>query len=116
MNQINLKNALQDIINDKPNSIKAFIAHEALESENPKEFFTELSQYGCVSGMIPSLIYYADTHKFFDKYYNEIEELRFEYEDEIEYPIEIKGDLKNFYVWFTIEMVAWNMMTSFGLD
>lgn len=35
----------------------------------------DLQQYGCISGMIPELIYYDDTNEFYDKYKEDINEL-----------------------------------------
>lgn len=50
--------------------------------------------------MTSCLIRYTDTRKFYDTHYFEIEELREEIEDELGQPLEIKGDLKNFFAWF----------------
>jgi len=59
------------------------VAQEALATENARGFFVDLSQYGCMSGMVGSLIYYRDTHKFFDTHYAEIEDLRDEWQDSV---------------------------------
>ncbi|WP_165796624.1 hypothetical protein [Chryseobacterium sp. HMWF035] len=44
--------------------------------------------------MYGGLIYRKDTHNFYDKYYDEIEELREEYEQNTGMPIKVEGDLK----------------------
>lgn len=115
MNQENLKTQLQDILTHKPGSIQAKVAQEALERDNPKDFFEELTQYGCISGMVSSLIYYCDTHAFYEEHYDEIEELRSEYEDNFGEPLKIKDDLKNFLAWFAFEETAYRLSLEFGI-
>ncbi len=103
-----LREKLEDIIENEPNTIKACVAQEALDydCEDVETFFSDLLQYGCVSGMISSLIYYVDTHKFFDDHYDEIEELRYEFEDMLGEPVKPNGDLKNWFAWFAFEETA----------
>ena len=111
-----LKSTLLYIIQSKPNSLKAAVASEALDHENIACFFSDLLQHGCISGMVGSLIYYTDTHKFFDNHYDEIEELRQEYQENIGDPLEIKADLKNFLAWFAFEETAYQMALELGLE
>ena len=91
-------------------SLKGRVASEILENvstdQEVKDFFQNLIWHGCVSGMIGSLVYYADTHKFFDEFYEDIEDLRCEYEDEFCSPLKINGDLKNWLAWFGFEEMA----------
>ena len=70
---------------------------------------------GCGSGMIGSLCWYSDTRAFFDKHYDEIEELREDFEDSIGQPIAIKGDLKNFFARFAFEEVAYRIASEWEL-
>lgn len=74
---------IQNFLEEKVSQggIAAEVASEALSSEQPAEYLTDLLSHGCVSGMVGSLIYYHDTHAFFDKHYDEIEDLRQEFED-----------------------------------
>lgn len=81
-----------------------------------KNFFRDLLQHGCVSGMITSLIYYSDTAKFYDNYYNEIEELREELEESLGESIAVKGDLKDFYACLAFEETARILSENLGLD
>jgi len=111
-----LKSALQDIIKSKPNSLKSAVANEALDHEDIKCFFSDLLQHGCISGMVGSLIYYADTHKFFDTHYDAIETLRDDVETNLGEPLIIKGDLKNFLAWFSFEETAYQMALELGLE
>ena len=56
--------------------------------------------------MVSGLIWYTDTHRFFDKHYHAIEELREDFEESIGVPLSVKGDLKNHLAWFAFEEVA----------
>ena len=91
------------------------VAEEALHYENPCEFFQDLAENGCVSGMVGSLIYCTDTAAFFDAHYDEIETLRLEIEDETGVPLQIHGDLKNFLSWFAFEEVAYRIAEKWEL-
>ena len=111
-----LKSSLQNIINSKPHSLQAAVAREALDYHDIADFFSDLLQHGCASGMVSSLIYYADTHAFFDKNYAAIEDLRYEVEDNLGDLLQIKGDLKNFMAWFAFEETAYQMALEFELE
>ena len=51
-----LKSSLEKIIENEPHSLKSYVAKEAIEQESIQSFFQDLSQYGCVSGMVSSLM------------------------------------------------------------
>lgn len=112
------RKALQQIIDDHPASLKAAVADEALHygSDDPAQMFTDLSQCGCQSGLIGSLIYYHDTARFFDCHYDDIEELREEYEANTGEPLRIKGDLKNWLAWFGFEETGYQLANELGLE
>jgi hypothetical protein len=67
--------------------------------------------------MVSSLIYYCDTHKFFDTHYYEIMELVEDLANQ-GLKIELTGeDLKNKLAWLAFEQVAWDMASrDLGLD
>ena len=99
---------LKIIISEQPFSIRAHVAQVALEYEGDhiERFFSDLFKQGCQSGMISCLIYYADTHQFYDTYYHEIEDIRYQLEDELGISLQPKGDLKNWYAWLAYEETA----------
>ena len=109
---------LQAITAEEPNTIRAYVAHEALDiwPENPAEMFEGLARNGCVSGWVSSLVWYTDTHAFYDRFYDEIEELREDYEASIGEPLRINGDLKNWLAWFAFEETAYRMANDVGLE
>ena len=86
-----------------------------------------LQKYGCVSGMIGSLIYYDDTNKFYDEYKEEINDLlsdlidgtglsmselfgdKFDNED----PLVLDYSNKNLLAWFGFEETLRNLAQNF---
>lgn len=82
---------LERIAAEKQDSLKKEVAVEALTyEEDAALFFCNIYEYGCSDGLVGSLIYYADTHAFYDKYYEAIEELRLEYGENNGTPVVIK--------------------------
>jgi len=114
--QSRLTNVLNDIIQTDPHSMKAHIAQIIMDRDEPETFISDVLQYGCVSGSVSELIYYSDTHAFYDQYYYEIEELRQSFEEETGCTIEVQYDLKNFFAWFAFEQTAWHIANEAELD
>jgi len=111
-----IKSTLQNVIQQNPGTLRANVAEEAIGYDEPKDFFADLLSHGCISGMVPSLIYYTDTHAFFDKHYDAIDDLRSEYEDNFGQPLTINGDLKNYLAWFAFEETAYQLAGELGID
>jgi len=111
----NLKTRLENLIEEKANSIEACVAEEAIAYDNIKGFFSDLFSHGCVSGMISSLIYYSQTHAFFDQHFEQIDEIRMSYEEETGCKIELGSDLKNTLAWFSFEQVAYDLANQLGV-
>lgn len=99
---------LLEIKNEKRSSIKKEVAREALSygNDEPITFFSDLLQHGCISGMVSSLIYYRDTHSFYLRFYDQIEELRINMEESLGDSLKPSGDLMNWYSWFAFEETA----------
>ena len=67
--------------------------------DNPKDYFEEVLNHGCISAVVPALITYKDTEEFFDRHVDEI----FDLLNEIEYR-EINFELnRNNLAWFAFE-------------
>ena len=116
MTNSELKKELQAIAEQRENSIEKAVAIEVLDCDNIQAFFTDLFQFGCVSGMIGSLVWWTDTHAFFDTHYDEIEDIRKDFEEETGLHIPIKYDLKNSYAWFAFQETAWRMANRFEIE
>ncbi len=113
-----MKKYLNHILASDPklSTIRAFVAREALNSDNPTAFFNDLADHGCICGMVSGLIYYTNTHQFYDYYYYEIDEIRESYEEDLGMAPHIYGDLKNSFAWFAFEHVAHGLYTAFKSD
>jgi len=72
-------------------------------------FFHDLASGGCISGMVNSLIYTNDCHEFYDRHYDEIEELRLQWEVQGGEHLRLRGDLKTHLAWFAFEETAWRL-------
>lgn len=104
-----------DLLKDYANSNKGIIsivARDTIDTINDPTQDTTVylkgivNNCGCAGGACSGLIYYKDTHKFYNENYQEIEELRQKYEDNVGQPIKITYDLKNFFAWFAYEEVC----------
>lgn len=116
----NLKKVLATIAYQESWTIRAEVVKEALtdNQEYIKYFFKDLAHYGCISWMVWSLVRYSDTHRFFDNYYDEIQEILEELEDNgIGYKINYSSDLKNQLAWLAFEETAYQMaINDLGLE
>jgi hypothetical protein len=117
-----LKQKLEDLKSDffgtDSQTLKDYVIGDIIESaenyqdpdnEGIKSFFQDLMRGGCASGMISELIYYKDTHAFYNRYYDYIEDLRTQHEEDFGEPLTIKGDLKNFLAWYGYEETAYKI-------
>jgi hypothetical protein len=111
-----LKKKLQKVLAENLNTIKASVIQEALNSSPIYDFFHDLLNYGCASGMISSLIYYSDTEKFFDTHYEEVMDLKTEFEESTGESMKIPHQLKNHLAWFAFEQVAYDLADFLGLE
>lgn len=79
-------------------------------------FFRNLLKSGCESGMVSNMVYYSDTHAFFDRHYCEIEDLRYENLENYGEPMLIRLDLKNHLACFAYEEIAWRLADELGIE
>lgn len=107
---------LENLTTEDRSSLGAAVATHILSEDNPIEWLEGLLQHGCVSGWVNDLIYYVDTHAFYDQHYDEIEDLRLDYEDSMGEPLRIKSDLKNWLAWFAYEETARSIAGKLGIE
>lgn len=113
------REALAVIASQHQQGLRAAVAREALGADYEiKLWFSDLFQHGCISGMVGSLIYYTDTHAYFDKHYDEIQDLMCEHDwDGIKDRIFNDGaDLKNTLAWWAFEVTALDIANQLGLN
>jgi hypothetical protein len=95
-----------------------------------EDFFNDLMQNGCVSGMVSSLIYYCDTKKFFNDNREEINTMlsetlneaglcvselfgnKFDTDDFLCY----EQNNQNLFSWFSSEESARNIANNLGME
>lgn len=114
-------NGLKKIINDSNTDLKIAVAESILDAvtdyDDPVDYFNDLLTHGCISGMVGELVYYADTHAFYDKHYEDIEDLRYEMAQELgELNPPKDQDLKNWFAWFAYEETARQIALELGID
>jgi len=106
--------------NKYDNPLKTYVCDHITYLYNSDEsvigFLNSVANNGCISGMVCGLVTYADTHAFFDKYYDDIEELRIEMEEETGQPLDLQGNLKNALAWFGFEQTAYNLANELELE
>ena len=72
------KKALRELKKDKEfnNRVEKKVINDlintGLSTEELKDHIKDIVQCGCISGIVPSLVYYSDTTKFFNCYRKEI--------------------------------------------
>lgn len=98
---------MSDVIDTTINELDGYTKAE--------DYFQDLS-HGCSSGMIGELIYYKDTHAFYDKHYSDIEDLREEYKENTGVALEPQGDLKNWYAWLAFEETSRTLAQKIGIE
>ncbi|MCP4050406.1 MAG: hypothetical protein GY730_06850 [bacterium] len=115
-----LKTKLQEMLENERETLKREVIDETLEYNSDEEiecFFSDLLQHGCVSGMVGKLIYYTDTYAFYDKHYDEIEELRVEYLENVGEALNVGDrDWKNTLAWFGFEETAYQLASELGIE
>ncbi len=101
-----LSKALVQYANQKDGNIRSCLAEDALNSIDPVMYLEDVVQFGCRSGVASRMVYYGDTHEFFDQYYHEIEDLLYQYKNQLGFIPCIQGDLKNSLAWMAYEYSA----------
>jgi hypothetical protein len=104
-----MEDKLKQLLEETNNNLLRRVVEDALEKGDREDaviYLKDVVTHGCQSGIVAGLVYYSDTHQFFDKYYEEILECIEEYEEQSgEKPI-FQNDLKNWYAWFAYEFMA----------
>jgi len=84
------------------------------DAEGEISYIKDVAEYGCLGGNCNNLIYYyyEETHKFYNNYAEEIDELIERLNDEMDYDIAEnmkrlgQTDLRNFLAWLAYEVNA----------
>lgn len=106
---------------DDYNKLKAWVIEDVLDGADPdyiNSYMTDVLEHGCISGCVGSLIYYKDTRAFYDRFYNEIEDLRYNMSQDIGEDINPPSDQdsKNWLAWFGYEKTMRELVSEVGID
>jgi hypothetical protein len=117
-----LEKAVETIINDHI---------EDMDEEETQNWFEDLAQHGCSSGMVRDLIHYTDTVAFYEEHQDEIDQMVADSSRDLGLqPIDMfnqnlverddplfRGDInKNVLAWFAFEETARNLANEAGYD
>lgn len=108
-------NELKNIKKTDAGTIREQILKDAEDAGDAVSYIKDAAEHGCIGGNCYNLVYYTDTHAFYAKYADEIDELL----DNCDVsPVledsdgRIKGgDLRNFLVWWAYETQAQEIMS-----
>ena len=110
--------AISKSVEVRISALDRFVAEDILDHlegyDKPEDFFKDLAQGGCKSGMINALIYTTDTHAFFDKYYDEI--MALVADEGLNTPVNEFWDLKNDLAWYGYEQTAFNLASELEIE
>ena len=76
-NEITMKEELQELrrcvnVTDLYKDVIDIVLNHIDEYENPQDYFKDVIEYGCSSGLVVELITYHDTQEFFTKHMEDI--------------------------------------------
>jgi hypothetical protein len=100
---------LQEIADEAQGTMRAKVALDSLESDDPLCYLSDVRDNGCSSGIASDLIYYTDTAEFFDSHEEEIGALLAAYKEETGEVVPYSETIKNDLAWAAYEIVADNL-------
>jgi hypothetical protein len=80
-------------------------SYEGTKKEQLKSFLEDLQKGGCMSGMISEFIYNSDCRKFYTAHLDDLENIRYEIEDNLGEPVKNRHRLPHytFVCWLCFE-------------
>lgn len=106
-------------LQEKASGIKKAVLEDFLnEADTPQDFFNHVisQSFQINDGTITRFGYTCDAEAFFDKHYQEINNLRNEYEDETGEAIDLGTNLKETLAHFSYMLVFSQVAEELGLD
>lgn len=111
-------NKLRNMVENSDSKLFVSVANDLIDSVSDNEeleiHIKDIMQYGCISGIVSSQIYYKDTQKFFDNHQEEIFDL---YNDlKSEYGDFLKEVNSNNLSWLAYEEITRNIASDLEID
>ena len=110
----NMKREIEDL--EYGRSIRTVVISDMLSRDDEIGWIKAIAEKGCITGLAPNMMADHDISYFFSHHYNEIEQLRFEYEHRIGRPFAIRGDLKKCLSWFAYQETARQIRKELGIS
>ena len=99
-----MKNYLENLLQECESELTKEVIKIALDNiddyENLIDYFTDIMEHGCISGIVTELIYYYQTEEFFNRHVDEILEIYNETLAYVDTDMEIN---RNNLTWFAFE-------------
>lgn len=116
-NQLNKELTSRETLNRDDNFIKSFnriIKNQVKNYDTPEQFFKDMQNGGCITGMISDFIYHADCKNFYIKNIDGLEDYKTELEDNLGEPITNRHKLPHhtFIVWLCFEEYCYSIYSS----
>jgi hypothetical protein len=101
--------------------VKRYVAEDIIdmscgEDDQPENYIKQVIQHGCISGCVPSLIYYHDAQEFYIKYIEDIENIINDLENETEEPVQLKWPKFNSMAWVAYEETMRQIADELGIE
>lgn len=111
--------------------VRLIINNHIINYDNRQQFFEDLQNGGCQSGIIGELIYHSDTLAFYNKYKQEINTLLYDTMKNIgsnnpvdvfgakwdkDDPLALETTNQNLLAWFGFEETAFNIAREIGIE
>lgn len=110
-----LAEKLLDIM-DKASALEASVIDVMLSHDDIECFIKDVIEHGCQGGIVSELVYYYQTHAFYNELSDEIDQLKEEVEENMGEPLRIIGDVRNFLAWFAFEEITRRIANKIGLN
>lgn len=87
-------------------------------------YIKDVANHGCIGGTCRGLIYYTDTHEFYNKHAEEIDQILEDMSEQMGEPYNItenmqrlgQSDLRNFLAWLAYEVTAQEILREIDPD
>ncbi len=119
------KKNLKKFAEESQSSLIKAVINDLLETPaaDLENHLKDILKYGCINGTVSSMIYYADTLKFFEDHKNEIEKLLLENDlqpadlkdFDKEDPFVLETHNQNLMSWYAYEEVTYSVACYFGI-
>ena len=107
---------LKRMVRKERSTLRGLVAQEALKASDIKRFFLDLDQKGCYGRIKRELITAPQSHRLFDRHYEEIERIRKAWIEEKGWSPKFRNDLKTDLLQFALRETGRQIARDVFLD